>query len=689
MGAYAPALRSDLSIIEQTFRGEKSFVVKDMAAQKYFRFGATEIRVMKSFDGRRTPQEIAIALAEEGIRISAQAIEGFARKLSNAGFLERTLAEKSTLQMERLRAERHKSRRPALFRGELLRMRWSFGNPDALLARTLPYIRWMFTPTFVALSSVLFLVYFVILFAYWSEYKAALASMYTFHTITLAHFAILWVTGLIVVLIHELGHGFTCKYFGGEVREIGFMLLYFEPAFYCNVSDAWSFPERRARLWVTAAGTWIQLIIAAFAAMLWWATRSGTFVWKVSVAAMLIGGVMTMLTNMNPLLPLDGYFALTDWMEIPNLRHRAIAHFGWWVRHRIFRLELPEPPATPHERKVFMIYGGLAAAYISGLFFFLASWAIGKASQTFGWLGVVTVMLGLVALMRAKLVELGRLSALWVRARRAALRGSTRGQRVIASLTVLAAVVLVLPWTLTTAGTFVVHPAMSQLVVSPDSGVVETVLAAEGTRVSAGSPLVQIVNRTLEARVLAATRIVDSLSSAESAARAGGRAAEAELLASAGRAAVAALSAYETRASQLTLRSVSAGEVVTSRPEELVGRRVQAGDSLLQVARLDSVEVRITLGGGGATRVRAGQRVHLFSLADPEAPIVGRVADVSVGGGVAGPSEGTVEARVRLSGAAGWRPGVRGEAKVDLQRSIVLGALVWKARQLVRGDLWL
>src|ERR1044071_3994746 len=124
MGASAPALRSDLSIIEQTFRGEKSYVVKDVAAQKYFRFGATEVSVMKCFDGRRTPQEIAIALAEQGIRISAQAIEGFARNRSTAGFLERTLAERSTLQMERLRAERNNRRRPRLFRGELLRMRW-------------------------------------------------------------------------------------------------------------------------------------------------------------------------------------------------------------------------------------------------------------------------------------------------------------------------------------------------------------------------------------------------------------------------------------------------------------------------------------------------------------------------------------------------------------------------------------
>jgi putative peptide zinc metalloprotease protein len=689
MGAYAPALRADLSIIEQTFRGEKSYVVKDASAQKYFRFGATEVRVMRCFDGRRTPQEIAIALAEEGMRISAQAIEGFARKLSSAGFLERTLAERSTLQMERLRAERNARRRPTLFRGELLRMRWSFGDPDALLSRVLPYIRWMFTPAFVVASSILFLLYLVIFFAYWSEYKAALGSMYTLHTITVGHFAILWLTGLVVILIHELGHGFTCKYFGGEVRELGFMLLYFQPAFYCNVSDAWSFPERRARLWVTAAGSWIQLIIASFAAIVWWATKSGTLIWKVSVAAMLIGGAMTMFTNMNPLLPLDGYFALTDWMEIPNLRQRALAHFGWWVRCRVFKLELPEPSATAHERKVFMIYGGLATAYVSGLFFFLAFWAMGKASQTFGWLGILTVSIGLLVMLRTRLAEWSRLGAIWVRTRRAALRKSSLATRIaVASLTLLI-VVLLLPWTLTIGGTFVVHPMASHLLVSPDSGVIESVLAAEGGRVSAGSPLVQIANRDLEARVLAASRTVDSLSAAESAARAAGRPAQVELIATAGRAAVAELTSFEGRASQLTLRAVSAGEVVTPRPEELIGRRVVPGDALLQVAALDSIEVRITLTGGGATRVRPGQRVHLISLADPANPITARVTDMSVDGGSAVPSAGTVEARVRLAGGPAWRLGMRGEAKVDLQRSIVLGALIWNLRQVVRGDLWL
>lgn len=689
MGASAPALRSDLSIIEQTFRGEKSFVVKDIAAQKYFRFGATEVRVMKCFDGRRTPQEIAIGLAEEGIRISVQAIEGFARKLSNAGFLERTLVERSTLQMERLRAERNQRRRPRLFRGELLRMRWSFGDPDALLSRVLPYIRWMFTPAFVVASSVLFVAYIVILVAYWSDYKAALGSMYTFHTITVGHFATLWLTGLVVILIHELGHGFTCKYFGGEVRELGFMLLYFEPAFYCNVSDAWSFPERRARLWVTAAGSWIQLILASLAAMVWSVTRPGTFVWQVAVAAMLIGGVMTMVTNMNPLLPLDGYFALTDWMEIPNLRHRALAHFRWWVRERVFHLQQPEHAATARERKVFLIYGGLATAYISGLFFVLSFWLIGKAGQAFGWLGIATVAIALIVLLRAKLVEWGRMAGLWLRTRRAVFRGSRRARRIAVSAAGLLLLLAFLPWTLTTPGTFVVYPIASHLVVAPDSGVIENVVAVEGGRVAAGAPLVQIVNRDLDAQLLAASRAVDSLSAAESAARASGRVADAELISAAARAAGAELDALDVRAKQLTLRAIGAGEVVTPRPEQLVGRRVLPGDSLIQVATLDSVDVRITLTGAGATSIRTGQRVHLISFGDPAKPIVARVTEMSAGGGAAAPSEGTVEARVRLASGPAWRIGMRGDAKVDLRRSIVIGAVVWNMRQLVRGDFWL
>src|SRR3954471_19077311 len=435
----APCLRPDISIIEQVYRGETSFVVKDLAAQKYFRFGAVEVRVMRTFDGTRTVAQISAHLAEEGLRLSEQAVVAFARMIAGRGFLERDLGERTTLQIERLRAERRERHRPALFRGELLRMRWSFGDPDALLARTMPSLEWMFTRWFVVASLVVFVAYIALLGARWNEFSAALVNTYSFHNITLANVVVLWVTGAIVILVHELGHAYACKHFGGEVHELGFMLVYFQPAFYCNVSDAWSFPERRARLWVTAAGGWIQLVMASVAAIAWWAAAPGTLVANVAVATMLVGGASTLLTNANPLLPLDGYFAMTDWMEIPNLRLRAFAHFRWWVRRALLRLEEPEPSATPRERRVFLVYGALGTAYIAGLFVFLAVLLIGWARGAFGVIGGVSVAALLTIMLRTRVVGWMRAVMLTIRARRNAFR---RMRRPASAAFVIAALVL-------------------------------------------------------------------------------------------------------------------------------------------------------------------------------------------------------------------------------------------------------
>ena len=141
--AGGPCLRADLTIVEQTFRGETAFVVKDPATHKYFRFRPVEMGVMRLFDGRRSHDDVAAALADQGMRLTSRAVEAFARKLASIGLLEHTLAERTTLELERIRAERRRRRRPALFRGELLRMRWSLGDPDQLFDRILPHIRWI------------------------------------------------------------------------------------------------------------------------------------------------------------------------------------------------------------------------------------------------------------------------------------------------------------------------------------------------------------------------------------------------------------------------------------------------------------------------------------------------------------------------------------------------------------------
>jgi putative peptide zinc metalloprotease protein len=546
----------------------------------------------------------------------------------------------------------------------------------------------MFTPGFVAASLVLFAIYFVVLGQGWDEFAQALKSTYSLHNITWASAATLWITGAAVILIHELGHAFTCKFFGGEVRELGFMLLYFQPAFYCNVSDAWSFPERRARLWVTAAGSWIQIFVASLAAILWSAVAPGTLAANVAVAAMLVGGLTTVLTNANPLLPLDGYFALADWLEIPNLRHRALGHFSWWIKSHVLRLEIPQPEASAQERRIFLTYGALSFLYVAAIFVVLAALALGWAGQALGALGVVLGVGVLLLSLRQKIVQLWRTVALSVRARRAEYSIMLRRRRTIVALAALG-LALFLPWTLTSPGSVIVRPAASRTVTAPDSGVVVQVFVSEGMRVDAGAPLVRVVDRALESELLGAARTLDSLTISESAARANDRDGDAERLGAERASAFAQFTAIERRISALTVRATSAGVVASKRPEELMGRAVGGGDSLLTLAVLDSVELRVALRAGGATRVRPGQTIHVISYSDPSAPWTGRVADISAAGVGASGLGGVVEARVRRAAAAAWRPGMIGEASVELERSTVAGALWWKARQLLRTDLWL
>jgi len=691
---FLPRLRADLTIVEQLFKGEKSFVVKDPTTRKYFRFGAVEIAVMRCFDGRRTPDEIARGLAEQGMRIPARTVEGFARKLSSIGVLERTLVERTTLELERLRAERRRRRQPKLFRGELLRMRWSMGDPDALFDRVLPTIRWCFTPAFLAVSVLLFVAYFGVLATRWDEFSHTVTQLYSLANLTFGAVVVLWCTALAVILIHELGHAFTCKYFGGEVHEMGFMLMYFQPAFYCNVNDAWSFPEVRSRLWVTAAGGWIQFVVAGLAALVWAIARPGTLAAEVAVAAMLIGGATTILTNMNPLIPLDGYFVLSDWLEIPNLRQRAQAYVGWWVRRHLLRLDMPEPPVSEREKRVFLIYGSLAACYIVLLFAVIGLLVVGWSRAALGAPGVVISLALIVAMARHGIAEWGRAIALAVRTRRAERKrrrggGWKRMAFVGAAVVLVAGIVMALiPWNLTASGRFVLTPVRTFDLVAPDSGILAEVFVREGTRVPAGAPVARIVDRSLERELVAAARVVDSLSVGASRARAMNQAAIAARLDDRRSAASTRFAGLQARIDALTLRAQWAGVVTTARVEEQAGRQVDFGTRILTIATIDSLEARVALEGAGATRVRAGQSVKLVTYADPASHVVTTIDAVSPAArGLVG--AGTIEARVSVPMDGAWRDAATGEAKVEIQRASLLGAVWWAIRKGVRGDILL
>src|SRR6266542_3571438 len=145
------------------------------------------------------------------------------------------------------------------------------GTVEAFIDRLVGKVRCFFTPYFVALSASLILLAFIVTAANREEIGRDLVAIYGIDTLVLA-----WVTILAVTTAHEFAHGLTCKRFGGHVHEMGFLLIYFQLAFYCNVSDAWLFPEKSKRLWVTFAVPYFELFLWALATLIWQVTEPGT-----------------------------------------------------------------------------------------------------------------------------------------------------------------------------------------------------------------------------------------------------------------------------------------------------------------------------------------------------------------------------------------------------------------------------
>jgi hypothetical protein len=207
----------------------------------------------------------------------------------------------------------------------------------------------------------------------------------------------------------------------------------------------------------------------------------------------------------------------------------------------------------------------------------------------------------------------------------------------------------------------------------------------EGTRVAAGTPLLQMRNIELEREIIASRRINDSLAVQAAGARGRERFADVALLEADREVEGARLKGLHARAAALQVRSVRSGMVLTRRPEELLGRWVAQGEVVLDVANTDSLEVRMQIAGAGGTQVKPGHAVRLLSDATLDAPLATQVSQVSA----AATSPQQIEVRVRLPATDGWRPGVTGKGSIALRRSNVWGALWWSIRRGIRSDILL
>jgi multidrug resistance efflux pump len=380
-----------VDVTEQSDGDGARYVVRNRASSRYFLLKRTEFQVFNRIDGGKVLDQIAVPEDGDGPRASRQAVVRFLAKLDGLGLLARGGAG------EQIRADKG------------LYPRFSLFNPDRFLGWLDSKIGWMLRRPFIAGSFVVMAVAALGMLLRGTE-----ASAYTSYTYGTYGLAVIILFTLIITTLHEFAHGLACKHFGGEVPEVGvLMIFYVLPAFYCNVSDIHRFGRKRERVWVIAAGIYWQLLVATAGAMVWLVATPQTVLADFAFLVFL-GATFNILINCNPLIKLDGYYALSQILGIQNLQSRS----SEYVRSVMWRMIDPDPSragdgyrdrgapaeqatagpertgvsATRQPRAIYVLFWALSIAYSIALVWVIVA-RLGDALMD--WLGVIGALLTL------------------------------------------------------------------------------------------------------------------------------------------------------------------------------------------------------------------------------------------------------------------------------------------------------
>lgn len=350
---YKPVLRPDLVCRRLVSRHGERYTMLGRDGT-YLRLTEGEDRLVARMDGKHRLAELTAEEVQESGRMDLDGVTELVADLGEAGCLVDPPRDIFDDLHQRLRPP--KQRRRALTEGGLLMMRVPLRGIDGFVTWLHDHAGWIFftRPALVATVVITALG----LAAFVSEILAGRDPFAPIAGSGIAGLIALVVAYYVVTFVHESAHAVTCKHFGGRVPEGGFMLFYFMPAFYVDVTDAWLQPWRR-RIAVSWAGPYSGFMLAGVSAVLVWLLPSG---WLLGIVLFKLAVVSYIddAFNLMPLLKLDGYYILMDWLEIPELRERAIA----FIKGPMWR-RLMDRQAFSRREVLYAVFGILSAIYSS------------------------------------------------------------------------------------------------------------------------------------------------------------------------------------------------------------------------------------------------------------------------------------------------------------------------------------
>ncbi len=456
--------------------GPDEYVVKQRTTRSYFRVGAIEYFLLSRLDGQRTVTEVCREFkATQGERLSEAEFAEFVEMARAQGLIEGSVAKPDSTVAgdddddDDMLPSRKQS---------WLYFRIKLFNPTSVLNWLEPRLRWVWTPACFGCSMLFFAFAAWMLWRHRADFVTSFAASWRWETMV-----VIWVCIITATIFHEFGHGLTCKHFGGDVEEIGLLWMFGMPCMYCDVTDAWMIPERSRRLWITLAGCYCDALVFSAAVCIWRVTVLDSVVNYVAWVLASVCGTRVFL-NLNPLLRLDGYYLVSDWFCIPNLRNNGLAYWKEHLRHWLWGA--PRPRKKPQGR-VLLTYGATSWVMAIGVFDVLALGLVQFLHSQWGWWGV-----GFVSVL---LLFVGRRVFKGLFTSEIGIMLKTRPERTMAWVMGIIAVVTALvaiPVEHRAAGEFEVRPGVRLEVHAAVSGFVDAIHVTDGDHVQAGQVLARL-----------------------------------------------------------------------------------------------------------------------------------------------------------------------------------------------------
>lgn len=492
--------RKDIVVEMVRFEGMPYAIVKDPVELKYFRLRPDQYLLLQLLDSRRSLEDLRSALCDEFPTAGYQLadVQQLVVDLHEKGLAFSTRPGQARGFVRRERNLENKRWFRALT--NLLSIRLPGWNPDAFLTKMYPKIRWVFQPRTVVASTCLVLSAWTLLAIRFDQLQQRLPEFHQFFGWPNLMYLMAILAG--VKLLHEFGHAFLCKHYGRECNEIGVLLLVFSPTMYCDTTDAWMLRNKWQRIAIGAAGIYVELVLSAIAIFVWWNTQPG--LWNhLCLNVFFVTTASTIIFNANPLMRFDGYYMLSDLLEIPNLSQKANKLLGDFFARHCLGIHARPDPFMPESRQFWFISYAIAAAIyrwfvlfgiVLFLYVVLKPYGLESIGITIAWFSLCSIA----ANMGMRVYRI-------ITAPRAEPMSVLRMTATAIAVSLVIGGFLVLPIPIFNQAAFTIEPHGIRDVYATAPGRIAEVLCRPGDRVEAGDLLVRLSNVELEDQYRALT----------------------------------------------------------------------------------------------------------------------------------------------------------------------------------------